>query len=189
MRLGLAFSLATILVFSIVSAIPIAQRRQTGNEGKFRLKTGGSSNIEHNNLYVESYHTGAGASDAVLAGLNTSAIFFLNGTNAQYDAGTPFPWGINLEGNTNYAGEWIVSCGAHWFELGSVTLSQSGNSSHSILDMAQEIFLSIVLVFSGPVMNLEGGWVSLAIIYSIFPFLAFVISLHAKNRVFSAANR
>jgi hypothetical protein len=105
MRLGLAFSLATILVFSIVSANPVDQRRQTGNEAKFRLKTGGSSNIEHNNLYVESYHTGAGASDAVLAGLNTSAIFFLNGTNAQYDAGTPFPWGINLEGDTNYA-EW-----------------------------------------------------------------------------------
>jgi len=102
MRLGLALSLATII--SIAAANPVSQR-QTGDENKFRLKTGGSSHTEHNNLYVESYHTGAGASDAVLApGLNSSAIFFLNGTNAQYDAGTPFPWGINLAGDVNYAG-------------------------------------------------------------------------------------
>ena len=105
MRLNWTLTLATI--FSIAAASSVTQRQQAG---KFRLKTGGSSNNEHNSLYVKAYHTGSASNDAVLTPeLNSSATFFLNGTNAQYDSGLSIPWGIDLGGDENNAREWIVA--------------------------------------------------------------------------------
>jgi hypothetical protein len=48
--------------------------------------------------------------------LTSSATFFLNGSNIQYDSGRSIPWGIDLAGDENYAREWIV---AHQLELDS----------------------------------------------------------------------
>ncbi|KAN0086351.1 hypothetical protein V8E54_000039 [Elaphomyces granulatus] len=79
---------------SIAAAIP----------SKFRLKTGVSSNNEHNSLYVGANHTGSTSFDAVLMPeLTSSATFFLNGSNIQYDSGRSIPWGIDLAGDENYA--------------------------------------------------------------------------------------
>jgi len=71
---------------------------------------------------VGANHTGSASFDAVLTPeLKSSATFFLNGTNAQYDSGLSIPWGIDLAGDENY----------------------SGNPSPLMLDMAREVLLSI----------------------------------------------
>jgi hypothetical protein len=87
---------------AIVTASPV-QSRQTEN---FHLKTTGGSIPSHNDLYVEAYHTGAGFNDAVLTSdISTAAPFFLNGTYAQFDLNTDFPWGFSMEAASNYACE------------------------------------------------------------------------------------
>jgi hypothetical protein len=66
---------------------------------------------------VGANHTGSTSFDAVLTPeLTSSATFFLNGSNIQYDSGLSIPWGIDLAGDENYAREWIV---AHQLELDS----------------------------------------------------------------------
>ena len=63
------------------------------------LKTN-SSNPAFSNLYLESYHTGAGLNDAVLVPAIPGSKFangFLNGTYQQFDFGTAFPWGMYME--------------------------------------------------------------------------------------------
>lgn len=59
-----------------------------------------------NDLYVESYHTGAGLSDATLSPSTEYAVKgFLNSTSTEWqiDLGNPFPWGLIMYGDTNYA--------------------------------------------------------------------------------------
>lgn len=109
------FSIISSLVFMASAVLanpmplnPALHRRQATNAttNPFFLKTSGSSNNKHNGLYVTAYHTGAGFNDAVLESENTNAgQAILNGTNVQFDLGTSYPWGFEMGGDTNYAGE------------------------------------------------------------------------------------
>lgn len=94
--------LLTCLITLVATAAgsPIATRATT----EFQLKTTGSSQAAHNDLYVYTYHTGAGLNDAVLDPNAANAPkIYLNGTKALFDLGTEFPWGMIAVGNTNYA--------------------------------------------------------------------------------------
>ncbi|CAF9934776.1 MAG: hypothetical protein ALECFALPRED_006084 [Alectoria fallacina] len=71
----------------------------------------GPGNEDKNGLYVTSYHTGAGESDATLGPLDIASVGFLNGTYQQfvYD-GEPFPWGMIMEDpGLEYAGKYSPS--------------------------------------------------------------------------------
>ncbi|KAJ5100364.1 hypothetical protein N7456_006416 [Penicillium angulare] len=82
-------------------ATPVAPRAPTK---EFKLKTTDSTISEFNNLYLYSYHTGAGLSDGVFSSNATAAPkFSLNGTTAYADLGTSFLWGVEVNGDTNYA--------------------------------------------------------------------------------------
>ncbi|KAL4787069.1 hypothetical protein BJX76DRAFT_354481 [Aspergillus varians] len=93
------------LLIAAAAASPLHVRRQAiQTPDKFLLKTSGSENSEHNDLYVYGYHTGAGLNDAVLTpDVETASTAFLNGTKVQFDYDTPFPWGLSPQGVTNYA--------------------------------------------------------------------------------------
>ncbi|KAJ5574036.1 uncharacterized protein N7459_008463 [Penicillium hispanicum] len=88
-----------VLLAATALATPIARATK-----KFQLKTSGASQPAHNDLYIRTYHTGAGLNDAVLDknGTNAPNIYF-NGTQALFDLGTEFPWGMIAPGDTNYA--------------------------------------------------------------------------------------
>jgi hypothetical protein len=86
-------------------ACSLATLATTVMAADFYLKTTGSTNPSFNNLYVESYHTGAGLSDAVLSSnISTAAKFFQNETNIQADFGPDETFGIYLDAAINYAG-------------------------------------------------------------------------------------
>lgn len=71
------------------------------------LKTN-SSDLAFSNLYLESYHTGAGLGDAVLVPATSGSRFsngFLNGTYQEFDFGNIFPWGMYMT-NPTY-GSWF----------------------------------------------------------------------------------
>jgi hypothetical protein len=87
--------------------------RSTNKE--FRLKTTGSSQADHNDLFLTTYHTGAGENDAVLEKkANAATAFYLNGTTALADLGTSYVWGFEIGGDTNYAGK---SCSGRLFQI------------------------------------------------------------------------
>lgn len=92
-------SLALLAATALASPVVPRQSKE------FKLKTTGSTKPEFNNLYLYSYHTGAGLSDGVLDSNGTAAPkFSLNGTTAYADLGTDYPWGMTVAGDTNYAG-------------------------------------------------------------------------------------
>lgn len=101
-------SLASALLATTAAATPLITRANDSaaiTTKKFHLKTSSNSD-SHNNLYVYAYHTGAGLNDAVLsANADDASKAFVNGTNVQFDLGTPFPWGVNMVGATNYGGK------------------------------------------------------------------------------------
>jgi hypothetical protein len=68
------------------------------------LKTN-SSNPAFSNLYLESYHSGAGTGDAVLVPGGSKFNGFLNGTYQEFDFGNPFPWGIYMI--DSFYGSWF----------------------------------------------------------------------------------
>jgi hypothetical protein len=104
------------LLVGAALATPFHHARQAPDS--FYLKTSGSENSAHNDLYVYGYHTGAGLNDAVLTpDVDTASKAFMNGTNVQFDYNTNFPWGLYPIGVTNYAGE---SCNLR-FANGTVT--------------------------------------------------------------------
>lgn len=95
------FLASLALLAATALASPLSPRQST----EFKLKTTGSAKPEFNNLYLYSYHTGAGLSDGVLDSNATAAPkFSLNGTTAYADLGTDYPWGMTVAGDTNYAG-------------------------------------------------------------------------------------
>lgn len=71
----------------------------------FKLKTTGAiNNKAHNNLYVNTYHTGAGFNDAVLVAEESAVPFaHLNETRASFELGDHEPWDMDIGGDTNYA--------------------------------------------------------------------------------------
>lgn len=101
-------SLTSALLAITAAATPLIPRASDSaaiTTKKFHLKTSSNSD-SHNNLYVYAYHTGAGLNDAVLsANADDASKAFVNGTNVQFDLGTPFPWGVNMVGATNYGGK------------------------------------------------------------------------------------
>lgn len=97
--------LAALLPFiSLALAAPVTDATSTAPK-KFILKTVVTSgNKNKGNLYIESYHTGAGLGDAVLtAQSNYTYPAFLNNTSLQFDFGTDYPWALSLAGAANYA--------------------------------------------------------------------------------------
>lgn len=102
-------SLTSALLATTAAATPLIPRASDSaaiTTKKFHLKTSSSNSDAHNNLYVYAYHTGAGLNDAVLsANADDASKAFVNGTNVQFDLGTPFPWGVNMVGATNYGGK------------------------------------------------------------------------------------
>ncbi|KAE8152172.1 hypothetical protein BDV25DRAFT_151450 [Aspergillus avenaceus] len=96
------FLTSLALLASAVAANPILRTRNSTSN--FHLKTTGADNENHNNLCVYGYHTGAGFNDAVLTSdVGTASPAFLNGTNVQFDLDTPFPWGLYMIAQSNYA--------------------------------------------------------------------------------------
>jgi hypothetical protein len=69
----------------------------------FKLKTTGSANAAHNNLYVEDYHTGAGTADPVLsANPAVSPAWQLNNTEVIFVVNDA-PYGFVMAAPINYA--------------------------------------------------------------------------------------
>lgn len=99
--------LSLALLASAVTASPLLSRADQTTTKDFHLKTSSASNNDaHNNLYIYAYHTGAGLNDAVLSSnADDASKAFVNGTHLQFDLGTPFPWGVNMVGATNYGGK------------------------------------------------------------------------------------
>jgi len=63
------------------------------------------SSSSKDGLYVSSYHTGAGESDATLdSDVSVAAKGYLNGTYQIFDFNTTFPWGLYMGSDANYAG-------------------------------------------------------------------------------------
>lgn len=99
------FLASLALLASSISATPLIPRQTSKS---FHLKTSQAAQDQHNNLYVYGYHTGAGLNDAVLsANAGDASKAFLNNTNVQFDLDTPFPWGFNMVGASNYGGEFL----------------------------------------------------------------------------------
>ncbi|KAJ5689589.1 hypothetical protein N7462_003981 [Penicillium macrosclerotiorum] len=92
------FTYLTLLTATVL-ATPVVKAPK-----EFHLKTAGAKNAKHNNLFIYTYHTGAGFNDAVLDkdGTNASRVY-LNGTQALVDLDTEYPWGFIVPGDTNYA--------------------------------------------------------------------------------------
>lgn len=94
------------LLYSIALLVATALANPLARDSKeeFNLKTSNATNNAHNGLYVYSYHTGAGLSDAVLSrNASIAPSFYLNGTRALTSLGTQFSWGVVATGDTNYA--------------------------------------------------------------------------------------
>lgn len=91
---------------ALLAATAVANPVARSTKKEFHLKTTGATKADHNDLFVVTYHTGAGLNDAVLENKASSATpFSLNGTTATADLGTDYPWGIEIGGDTNYACE------------------------------------------------------------------------------------
>lgn len=87
--------LATVALFAAAGLTQAAH---------FKLKTTGAANKVHNNLYVNTYHTGAGFNDAVLDSEESAAPWIhLNETRASFELGTHTPWNVDIGEDTNYA--------------------------------------------------------------------------------------
>lgn len=101
------FLASLLLLATSAIAAPVATTAKRQESQHFHLKSTGATNADHNNLYVYSYHTGAGLSDAVLTNdVSIASSIYLNGTNALVDLGTEFTWGLIATGDTNYACEY-----------------------------------------------------------------------------------
>ncbi|KAJ6107773.1 hypothetical protein N7523_009096 [Penicillium sp. IBT 18751x] len=93
-----------ISVIALLTATAVASPVARSAEKEFHLKTTGSKTADHNDLFLTTYHTGAGLNDAVLeSSADAAAAFYLNGTTALADLGTSYPWGFEIGGDTNYA--------------------------------------------------------------------------------------
>ncbi|MCJ1244255.1 hypothetical protein MMC30_001453 [Trapelia coarctata] len=103
-------SSSTSLTIPTTSSVSTASSTPTSivpTSRTYVLKTN-SSNPTFSNLYLESYHTGAGLGDAVLVPAAPGSRFsngFLNGTYQEFDFGNIFPWGMYMTSPTY--GSWF----------------------------------------------------------------------------------
>ncbi|KAJ5238803.1 hypothetical protein N7468_003422 [Penicillium chermesinum] len=87
-----------------IASVALLAGTAMASQKEFKLKSTGATLSQHDNLYLTAYHTGAGTNDAVFQSNATVASnFFLNGTNAFADLKTQYPWGIEIQSDTNYA--------------------------------------------------------------------------------------
>jgi len=111
------YRLSILAVLATIASTAVAALNDT-SEYRLRteLKPGQRNKRLFENLYVISYHTGAGLGDATLVrNASTAAAGFLNATNTstaeapnyvqEFDLGTQFPWSMNLAvADTAYSG-------------------------------------------------------------------------------------
>ncbi|KAF6235745.1 hypothetical protein HO173_005940 [Letharia columbiana] len=77
---------------------------------RYYLKTSviGAGNADKNDLYVSSYHTGPGLSDATLLPFSptSNTVGFLNDTHQQFDLHSSVPFGMIMEPSENLDVAW-----------------------------------------------------------------------------------
>lgn len=123
------FLTAITLLATTALANPIA--RAPAKE--FHLKTAGAKHKHHNHLFVYAYHTGAGLNDAVLdKDASIASPIYLNGTKAQANLHTEFPWGLVAVPNTNYACTSSPSPVNVGLVRANLSCAQRGNLSRSM---------------------------------------------------------
>ncbi|KAJ5191347.1 uncharacterized protein N7498_010332 [Penicillium cinerascens] len=91
-------------VIALLAATAVANPVARSTKKEFHLKTTGAAKADFNDLFVITYHTGAGTNDALLENKGSIATpFYLNGTTALANLGNVFPWGFEMGGDSNYA--------------------------------------------------------------------------------------
>ncbi|KAF2229923.1 hypothetical protein EV356DRAFT_510002 [Viridothelium virens] len=115
LALNTLLALLPTIAFSLPQVSPKSNALNTSQSYYLRTEST-SSNTLFENLYVQSYHTGAGLSDVTLAPGPPSSDYavagFLNGsTNGtdggqfqEFDLGDDFPWGMDMTIQVAYAG-------------------------------------------------------------------------------------
>lgn len=102
-KLFLTVLTATTILLHPVLGHPRPQHLQRRAQAPFHLKT------SPGDLYLQSYHTGAGLSDAVLTTDKSTASTFVlkDDTSLQTEdtTGQGFTWGLTMDPANNYAGE------------------------------------------------------------------------------------
>jgi hypothetical protein len=111
------------LFFALISLV-LAQTKSTGlnTTKEYQLQTclkpGQNDKSQYNNLWLSSYHTGAGLNDVVFHKVQSGASkAFLNATNVTsssgtqyynqlFDLGNDFPWGLQMDQNTAFYAAW-----------------------------------------------------------------------------------
>ena len=109
----MGFSLLTLLLTSLITFITTAlatsiDARQAPSQYYLRTSLVDKyGDAFKNGLYVYSYHTGAGLSDAVLTpNVSIADVGFLNATHQQFDLGsTEIQWGMHMAVSTGYSGK------------------------------------------------------------------------------------
>lgn len=85
--------------------------------------------VTQNNLYISSFHTGAGLGDAVMSPKANALPVFFNGTYVQFQAKTPFPWSFDMSGSTSYIGWAPVRINAGMGSSGFYFNNNDGNGT------------------------------------------------------------
>lgn len=110
-------SIATFL--GVTLALPTALNTSAEYNLKTCLKPGQTGKERYESLWLESYHTGAGLSDATFASTrsNVSAAGYLSATNVTspsgqifydqaFNLGNDFPWQMIMAENVNFYAAW-----------------------------------------------------------------------------------
>ena len=92
----------TSLLISTAAALPAVRRAD--EPPTFQLKTTNSPNPAFNNLFVSTYHTGAGTSAAVFGGSDVGMRFYLNGTSLIAPSASNFVWAPGPASDDIYQG-------------------------------------------------------------------------------------
>lgn len=99
----------SLILPSIIIASPFTTRQV--NQEEYYLKTRTIDPFsDKNNLYVVTYHTGAGLNDAVLvSNITYASKGYFNDGFQLFDFRTIFPWRMTLGGASNNAGEALAA--------------------------------------------------------------------------------
>lgn len=109
---------------------------------KTELKPGQTGKEDYECLYLTSYHTGAGLSDAVLTTVRPEDHYAYLGTtnvtgngtqyyNQLFNFSNPFPWGLEMEENVNFYAAWEpvrinAGVGGSDFEVSGFFINETG---------------------------------------------------------------
>ena len=101
-----------VSVALFASAVAASAIPRTDVSNTFHIKTSGSSNGAHNDLFVYAYHTGAGLNDAVLtANIDDASSAYVNSTSSTlfFPLESSLTFGAQLDGDTSYDGT-LIKC-------------------------------------------------------------------------------